>query len=63
MEFKDLSPEQGEKAKACTTPADMLRLAKEEDYELSADELDAVSGGGWLCDGHTCDDYVHDVHT
>ena len=63
MEFNDLSPKQQEKAKACATPAEMLKLAQEEGYELSDDDLDAVSGGGWLCDGHTCDDYVHDVHT
>lgn len=45
MEFKDLTEEQKAKARMCKTPAEMLALAKEEGYELSDDELDAVSGG------------------
>ena len=56
MEFKDLTPEQQEKAKACKTPEDILALAKEEGYELSDDELDSVSGGvSWNCS--KCDGY------
>lgn len=63
MEFKDLSPEQLEKAKACKTPAEMIELAREEGYELSDDDLEAVSGGGsWICEEHTCDGYEHYVH-
>ena len=45
MDIKDLTPEQMEKAKACKTPEEMLALAKEEGYELSEDELNAISGG------------------
>ena len=45
MEFKDLTPEQQAKARACTTPEELLALAKAEGYELSDDELEAVSGG------------------
>ncbi len=33
MDFKDLSPELREKAKACKTPEDMLTLAKAEGYK------------------------------
>jgi predicted ribosomally synthesized peptide with nif11-like leader len=46
MEFKDLTPEQQAKARACKTPEDMLALAKAEGYELTDEELEAVSGGG-----------------
>ena len=47
MNFNDLTDEQKAKARACKTPEEMLALAKEEGYELSDDELAAVSGGGW----------------
>ena len=47
MEFKDITPEQKEQARACTTTEELLALAKKEGYELSDEELDAVSGGGF----------------
>ena len=50
MEFENLSPELREKAKACKSVEDILALAKEEGYELSDEELAAVSGGvNWSC--------------
>ena len=57
MDFKDLTPEQQEKAKACKTAEDLLGLAKEEGYELSDADLDAVAGGAsWYEDDCTEDD-------
>ena len=48
MEFDELTEEQKAKALACKTPEELLALAKEEGYELSAAELESVSGaGGW----------------
>ena len=43
--FTDLAPEQQEKARACKTPEEMLVLAKEEGFELSDEDLEAISGG------------------
>ena len=45
MEFSDLTEEQKAKAKACKTTEELLALAKEEGVELSADELESISGG------------------
>ena len=47
MNFNDLTEEQKAKAAGCNTPEQMLELAKEEGYELSEEELAAVSGGSW----------------
>ena len=55
MNLDDLTPEQQEKAKACATPEDVFALAKEEGYELTDGELDAVSGGQfWGCPENYC---------
>ena len=45
MKFEDLTPEQQEKAKTCKTPEEVIALVKEVGYELSEDELAALSGG------------------
>ena len=47
MDFKDLSPKLREKAQACTTPEELLALAKQEGYKLSDKEMEAVSGGNY----------------
>lgn len=53
MNYEDLTPEQMEKAKACKTPEELLALAKEEGYELSEEDLNAVSGGlTWFAEDH-----------
>ena len=53
MDFKDLSPELREKAKACETPEELFALAKREGHKLTEDEIEAISGGGhaanWNC--------------
>lgn len=57
MNYEDLTPEQREMAKSCSTPEELLELSKKHGYELSVEELDAASGGGsWSCPGH-CDGY------
>ena len=47
MRFEDLTPEQKEKVKECKNADELLAIAREEGYELSEDELEAVSGGDW----------------
>jgi predicted ribosomally synthesized peptide with nif11-like leader len=52
-ELKD--PELQEKLKAATTPEEILALAKEAGFELSAEQLEAVSGGSdWDLSGMRC---------
>lgn len=64
MKFEDLTPELQEKVKACKTPQELLALAAAEGYELSDDELAAVSGGlDWSCfDIRGCLAYCDDDH-
>lgn len=52
MDYKDLTPEQQAKAKACKTPEEILALAKSEGVELTDEQLDGVTGGGFwdYCD-------------
>ena len=57
MDFEDLTEEQKAKAQACKTPEEILALAKEEGYELSDEDLEVVSGGGWVCFKHSCDSF------
>ena len=54
MDFKDLSPELREKAKACKTPEELLALAKAEGYKLSEEELGAIAGGGGWSNENPC---------
>ena len=47
MDFDGLTPEQKEMALACKTPEELLETAKKVGYQLSDDELNSISGGGW----------------
>ena len=63
MDFSDLTEVQKAKIRECKTPEEMLALAREEGYELTDDQLEAVSGGysTWYCDDrnpNTCDTYL-----
>ena len=50
--FNDLSPEQQEKAKACSTKEELLQLAAEEDVEIPMEALEGVAGG---CTSEGCE--------
>jgi len=56
MKYENLTPEQREKAKGCKTPEELLKLAADEGYKLSDEEIASISGGGMWGD---CDDYNH----
>lgn len=45
--FKDLTPKQMEKARACKNADDLVELANEEGVDLSDEQLDAIAGGTW----------------
>ena len=49
MNFEELTEDQKARARACKSPEELLELAKSEGVELSEEELEAVSGGGWSC--------------
>jgi len=44
--LKGLTEEQIAKVKACKNQEELLALAKEEDIELTEEQLSAISGGG-----------------
>ena len=44
--LKGLSKEQIAKVKACEDVNDLMQLAKDEEVELTQEQLDAISGGG-----------------
>lgn len=45
MEFDKLSPELQKKVRECKTPEEIVALAREEGYEITDEELQAISGG------------------
>ena len=53
MDFDDLkNPELQEKLRACETGEELVRLVKENGLELSAEQLESISGGiDWNCPG------------
>ena len=63
MDIEGLTPEQQEMLKGCSTPEEMLALAQEDGYELSDEQLEAVSGG-WnepCATFYYCNDVQHVV--
>ena len=50
MDPKSIDPALRAKFDACTTPEEILALAKEEGYTLTNDDLEQISGGGFWSD-------------
>ena len=61
MNFDDLTSDQLEKAKACTSGEELAALAKDFGYALSDEELESLSGGvNWSkanCPSDDCDSH------
>lgn len=55
MNFDELTEEQKERFSKCKTAAEMLEQAKEDGFELSEEDLEGISGGGWSA---FCGDYT-----
>ena len=45
--FNTLTDEQKKMVEAANSPEELLSLAKEAGYELSHEQLEAISGGSW----------------
>ena len=54
--LKGLTDEQIKKVEACNSSEEVLALAKAEGYELSEEQLEAVSGGGCGGGKEKCDE-------
>lgn len=64
MEFKDLTPELLEKARACKSPEEIIALAEQEGYEINDDELAAIAGGvDWRSNDQACSFYDPEPHS
>lgn len=67
--FDQLNDEQKEKFKNCSNMDEIMKLANEENYDLSEEQLDFLAGGGCPCDNtHGCnplcrdEDCPHECH-
>ena len=58
MEYKDLTPELREEAKACKSREEFLEFCKKNMITLSDEQLEALSGGAQECNiGYVCGYY------
>ena len=58
MDFDDMSQEMKDRARACKTADEVLKLAREEGIELSDAELDQIAGGKGKWAHEECKDFV-----
>lgn len=45
IDFKDLTPELRERVRNTKSPEELVKLAKEEGYELTDEQIENISGG------------------
>lgn len=58
MDYNELAPEIKAKLQECKTADDIAALAKSEGYDLSDEELEAISGGTWGCNNRICSEFA-----
>ena len=61
MKFENLTEEQKAKARECNTPEELMKLAAEEDLDLTDEQLEAVAGGNAWEEMNDCDNYGLDT--
>ncbi len=45
--YGNMTEEQIAKAKQCKSPEEFLKLVDEEEFELTEEQMDSISGGTW----------------
>lgn len=60
MNFDELkkNSELQEKLKTASTPEELLKIAREEGYELSDEDLEGIAGGGFWGNCDDCPEFV-----
>ena len=62
MSFENLSPEQQDKLKTAKSHEEMEKVAAEEGFELSDEQLDAIVGGVIDCPrDYCCPSFMHET--
>ncbi len=54
MDFSNLPQKVMDEARNCSTPEELLELAKREGIELSNDDLEGIAGGQDWCGPYGC---------
>lgn len=61
MGFENLGPEQQDKLKTAKSLEEMEKIAAEEGFELSDEQLDAIAGGVIDCPkDYCCPSFMHE---
>ncbi len=59
--YEQLSEEQKEKFRNCNNMDEVMKLANEENFEISEDQLDFLAGGDACCPHHGCNPLCRDA--
>lgn len=59
MKFENISPEQLARARECKSMEEILALVKEEGFELTDEQLEAIAGGAWRNPFASIEDFIN----